>query len=380
MASMFRRKHGRHAGRWVVAWQDGATGKRRQRQFPESATKPLVHKFWLAREREEIRRRVGLEDAETERLRQAREASLETHLQAYGEVLVARGVTERYVDETVADVRRILVEAMGCGTIGQIDAHRLDPVIAALRRSGLADRTVQRRIVAVKGFTRWLWTTGLLCADPLAGVKRGRIRSQKRRRRALSDEEARRLVLAAEAGDDWRALSGRCRAMMYRLALGLGLRANEIRTLKPGAFHDLTGEAPALVLLAANTKSRRAARLPIRRDLALRLARYLIGWPADSTPFPVPREAARMLGKDLAVAKIPVSTGAGVVDFHALRHTFITRLCLAGVNPKVIQALARHSSIKVTLDRYAHLMSADERQGIETPPDLEGPVNIADTG
>ena len=37
------------------------------------------------------------------------------------------------------------------------------------------------------------------------------------------------------------------------------------------------------------------------------------------------------------------------VDFHALRHTFITGLVTGGVNPKVAQTLARHSVITLMI-------------------------------
>ncbi len=43
-----------------------------------------------------------------------------------------------------------------------------------------------------------------------------------------------------------------------------------------------------------------------------------------------------------------------VVDFHGLRHTFITNLATSGVHPKVAQELARHSHIGLTKDRYTH--------------------------
>jgi integrase len=39
-------------------------------------------------------------------------------------------------------------------------------------------------------------------------------------------------------------------------------------------------------------------------------------------------------------------------DFHGLRHTFITNLRDAGVDPKVAQKLARHSDIRLTMDIY----------------------------
>jgi site-specific recombinase XerD len=48
-----------------------------------------------------------------------------------------------------------------------------------------------------------------------------------------------------------------------------------------------------------------------------------------------------------------------VVDFHSLRHGFITHLVMANVPPKVAQALARHSTITLTMDRYTHLGMGD---------------------
>ena len=42
--------------------------------------------------------------------------------------------------------------------------------------------------------------------------------------------------------------------------------------------------------------------------------------------------------------------------FHDLRHTHATMLLMGGVNPKVVQERLGHSSIKMTLDTYGHLM------------------------
>ncbi len=57
-------------------------------------------------------------------------------------------------------------------------------------------------------------------------------------------------------------------------------------------------------------------------------------------------------------------------DFHSLRHSFITILVKMGVNPKVVQALARHSSIKLTMDRYSHLSSFNERPALQALPKI----------
>lgn len=59
-----------------------------------------------------------------------------------------------------------------------------------------------------------------------------------------------------------------------------------------------------------------------------------------------------------------------VADFHALRHTFLTNLARAGVHPKVAQALARHSTVTLTLDRYTHTVLGEQSAAVALLPDL----------
>src|SRR5262245_58601319 len=73
-----------------------------------------------------------------------------------------------------------------------------------------------------------------------------------------------------------------------------------------------------------------------------------------------------------------VSNGTGrCADFHSLRHTFITRLVRAGVKPKEAQALARHSTITLTMDRYAHTGLHAVPRAVEALPSLS--VNTPET-
>jgi hypothetical protein len=80
-----------------------------------------------------------------------------------------------------------------------------------------------------------------------------------------------------------------------------------------------------------------------------------------------------MFRADVIAAGIPYFDDDGLVaDFHSLRHTFITNLAAGGVHPKTAQALARHSTITLTMDRYTHSLHQDWTQALETLPDLSG--------
>ena len=61
-----------------------------------------------------------------------------------------------------------------------------------------------------------------------------------------------------------------------------------------------------------------------------------------------------------------------VADFHALRHTFISNLARAGVPPPNAQALARHSTIELTMGVYTHISMNDLARDVESLPASAG--------
>ncbi|MDD5748436.1 MAG: tyrosine-type recombinase/integrase [Actinomycetota bacterium] len=72
------------------------------------------------------------------------------------------------------------------------------------------------------------------------------------------------------------------------------------------------------------------------------------GTPVDSGNF-VQREFEPLL-KEAGVKRI---------RFHDLRHPFASLAIKAGVNSKLINQIMGHSSITITMDRYAHIMPWD---------------------
>ena len=81
--------------------------------------------------------------------------------------------------------------------------------------------------------------------------------------------------------------------------------------------------------------------------------------------------AAEMLRNDLRAAGIDYEDDAGrVLDFHAMRGQFISLLAAQGVHPKVAQALARHSTVTLTMDYYTHLDVLDVTGALDKLPAL----------
>ena len=81
-----------------------------------------------------------------------------------------------------------------------------------------------------------------------------------------------------------------------------------------------------------------------------------------------------MLPKNLAAAGTADRDESGyVVDFHPVRHTYISRLVASGANIRVAQELARHSTPTLTLGRYAHVQLVDRTRALDALPAIEAP-------
>jgi integrase len=315
---------------------------------------------------------------------------LTEHLEDWKQSLLSKGSTEGYVDMLVSRATSI-VEGCGFRTFSDVSASKVETFLKDLRGEPkkLSAQTSNFYLQSVKQFCKWMVENLRAIESPVRHLKGLNVRTDRRHdRRGLEVDEMRRLLKRTAEARKRFGMTGPERAMLYRLAVETGLRANELRTLRVSSF-DLNGQT--VTVLAGYSKHRREDILPLRPDTAGELRMFLAGKTPDAQVFRVPGKPAKMFQADLAateekdesgnVAKkaIPYMDDAGrYADFHALRHTTGTWLAANGVHPKVMQEIMRHSDINLTM-RYTHTLRGQEAKAIRSLPDLSA-ERIAKTG
>ena len=68
---------------------------------------------------------------------------------------------------------------------------------------------------------------------------------------------------------------------------------------------------------------------------------------------------------DTHIDKLCKEAGIKSFGMHVLRHTFATRCIEAGMNPKTLQKILGHASIKTTMDTYVDVTNESLHEGIE---------------
>jgi integrase len=376
------------ARKWYVEYRDADGIVRRKAGYNDkAATQQLAAQ--LAREAE------GLKSGLIDRCSEHRKRPLRDHVADWKSALLSKGATEKYVAMSVSRVEAIL-DGTNAAHWPELDAGRVSAFLAELRQQGLSVESSNHYLRRIKQFARWMVTTRRAVDSPLSCLSLQNARADVRRdRRPLTGTELVRLLAQTKTGPPWRGMTGLGRAMLYLLAVETGLRANELRTLTWGAFN-LDADLPTVTVLAAYSKHRRDDTLPLRASTA----RVLAAWRGnedsvvrDAQTFPtMPERTADMLRQDLRRARAgwiretldrkdrrkrrkssflaTVDETGRVVDFHALRHTFITNLARGGVHPKIAQSLARHSTITLTMDRYSHTVIGEQADALCALPDL----------
>lgn len=333
---------------------------------------------------------------------------LAEHLADYVRYLTAKGNTAKHVAVTETRIRACLdgcrfvmvADVQPSAVLSFLDDLRKPTEVKGKKTKGASIATANYYLVAVKGFSRWLWRDRRVPSDPLAGLAKlanGETDIRHARRELSPDELGFLLDTVARSKRAFRYLSGMDRHVLYVTAAGTGLRTGELASLTPTSF-DLEATPPVVRVQAANTKNKKEAELPLTAEVADILRGYLAGRPDDAPVWPGTwsnAASAKMIRLDLKEARkewlqsfqdarqrAEAEAGdflayrdaaGGVADFHSLRHLFVSRVVRSGATPKVAQELARHCDVRLTLGRYAHVALHDLTAAVDALPDLLQP-------
>jgi len=332
--------------------------------------------------------------------------TLAQHIEDYRQALIARGNSAPHCDASRGFVLRVF---NGCGFVywSDIDHQKVEQYLRGLREHGdmttarvatkskparvprpIGATTSNQLLTAAKSFCKWMVDSLLASESPLRGLKPLNAKLDRRHeRRALTVDELRALLTTTVREPERYGMSGMERATLYRLAVETGLRASEVASLTVASFRGLASDSPEAATVsvrASASKNRRDCTLPLRSGTAAALREHFRRKTPSARAFNTPEHwrSADMIHADLAAAGVLKRNNKTrqvsnrdeegfPVDFHTLRHTMISNLAHAGVEPKTAQTLARHSTITLTLDRYTHVHMGDSRRAIESLPDLD---------
>lgn len=284
---------------------------------------------------------------------------------------VERGLAANTLASYRRDLRRyvrFLIERDRLSPV-DIDAEDVSAFLRSLRegdgeRPGLVASSAARTLVAVRGLHRFLHREGLSAVDPASDVRPPTPPRRLPKAIALADIE--RLLGAASAGDDARALRDRA---LLELLYGCGARISEAVGLD---CDDIDAEAGTVLLRGKGGKDRI---VPIGRFAREAVDAYLVrarpglvaagaGTPAlflnarggrlsRQSAWSVLRAAAKRAGLSTTVTP------------HTLRHSFATHLLEGGADVRVVQELLGHASVTttqvytlVTVDRLREVYAA----------------------
>jgi integrase len=308
--------------------------------------------------REEQHEREGL--IAPKHQREAAQRPLAEHVEEFIADRRAVKCNEKYVRELERKLLR-LIDECSWKFVRHVTAESFCEWRGKQKKSA---KTLNEYLNAGRSLMKWLERR--VGPNPLRFVQKVQTAGEpKRRRRAVTAEQLRRLV----------AVSGE-RAIVYLVAVCTGIRRGELDELE---WRDvfLEESQPFIAIRSSIGKNKKHVMQPLPRYVADELRKIR---PSNVSPnalvFRGGIPSMRVYRRDLAAAGIDYEDAEGrYADFHALRHTFGTLATLASRTERTVMELMRHSDMKLTAKVYTDANMLPVSETVAMLPNL-----INDTG
>ena len=216
------------------------------------------------------------------------------------------------------------------------------------KQDGVTEVTINRELAFLKNLFTKAIEWGKATENPVKKVRL--FRENNARTRCLTDDEEHRLF-------------GCCGLQLKPLvltALHTGFRASELRSL---TWDDVNFARRVLTVKAAYCKNGEARSVPMNALLTATLTAVKLQM-ADTTQVFCNRHGSPYRSYRTAFEQAVRKAGIHDFTFHDLRHTFASRLVMAGVDLPTVKELLGHRNITMTL-RYTHLSSDHKRAAVK---------------
>ena len=364
--SIRKRKDGRWEGRYT-AGHDPETGK-------------AIYKNVLGRSQAEVKEKLKQAIGETQALDVTKVGKytvgqwMEVWFQDYAKIKVRpsshqtyQGYIHNHIRPNIGDIPLEKLASLDLQKFYKklLTQGRVDRVEAKGQPKGLSAKTVRNIHQILSSALKLAQGQRLILANPAEGCALPRVEHQEMK-----------TLTTVQLASFFREARDSGVFELYYLELATGLRRGELLGLK---WEDIDLERGDLrvrrqvsringEVVEAPLKTKNAYRtLPLAEDTVsvLKEQRRKVGNSPWVFPSPnggpiSPDSVLHMLHRVLKRAGLPK------VRFHDLRHTFATLALQNGVDVKTVSGMLGHFSAGFTLDTYAHITSAAQRQAAQT--------------
>ena len=364
--SIRKRKDGRWEGRYT-AGHDPDTGK-------------AIYKNVLGRSQAEVKEKLKQAIGETQALDVTKAGKytvgewMEVWFQDYAKIKVRpsshqtyQGYIHNHIQPNIGEIPLEKLTSLDLQKFYKklLTTGRVDRLEAKGQPKGLSAKTVRNIHQILSSALKLAQEQRLILANPAEGCALPRVEHQEMK-----------TLTTVQLASFFREARDSGVFELYYLELATGLRRGELLGLK---WEDIDLERGDLrvrrqvsringEVVEAPLKTKNAYRtLPLAEDTVsvLKEQRRKVGNSPWVFPSPnggpiSPDSVLHMLHRVLKRAGLPK------VRFHDLRHTFATLALQNGVDVKTVSGMLGHFSAGFTLDTYAHITSAAQRQAAQT--------------
>ncbi|HKX32352.1 MAG TPA: tyrosine-type recombinase/integrase [Blastocatellia bacterium] len=302
--------------------------------------------------------------------------TLNTYLDHWLECAARPKVSRRTADGYADLLKRYIREPLGQKRLDRLKPLDIQQVYAGMQSKGLGALVIRHAHAVVNSALKQAVKWGLISRNPAEMVELPKV--EHKERRVLSPAEAARFL---------EACAEMPRGLIFEFALLTGMRPEEYLAIQ---WSDLDVERRSVVVQRAlvrhkgawsfeQTKTAKSRRtIPIPEPLVKKLVEHshvqskerqiagslwqhynLVFCSEVGTPLQIPHITYRYYRPILEKAELPR------IRLYDLRHSQATILLMADEHPKVVSERLGHSTTRLTLDTYSHVLPTMQERATE---------------